>query len=120
MVTTNPILKFLKPGDIVLIEVPSLERASYKQIIKITEYKFLLKDAQYNFDWADFGGTVLYTNFKMHKDMLERPIGNCMAITEKIPNDLLETIARTYDMWKADQYLMTDLELETKQKFLNL
>jgi hypothetical protein len=43
-----------------------------------------------------------------------------MAITEKIPNDLLETIARTYDMWKADQYLMTDLELETKRKFLNL
>ena len=111
----NPILKTLNENDIVMIEVPSTERSDLKQICRIYNLKFEDKDDEYNFSWLKFDGEVLYTNTKLHKSMLNNPIGNCTAITEKIDLEHLEQIARINDMWKSDMYLLSDKELEYRR-----
>lgn len=109
---SNPILEQLKENDIVMIEVPSMERSNVKQICRVYNLKFKKADDKIKFDWLEFEGEILYTNMKLHKSMKNDPVGNCMAITEKINPDQLEQIARVNDMWKVELYPMSDAELE--------
>lgn len=112
---SNPILKTLKENDIVMIEIPSMERADIKEICRIFNLKYLPPNEKYNFDWLHFEVEILYTNMKLHKSMLTESVGNCMAITEVIAEEQVQQIARINDMWKATDYLMSDAELEYKR-----
>ena len=114
----NPILETLKENDIIMIEVPSTEIASVKEICRIYNLKFKKAGSETKLDWLDFDGEILYTNFKLHKSMLNKPSGNCMAITHKIDVEQLEQIARVNDMWKSDMYLLSDAELEHKRNLV--
>lgn len=116
----NPILESLQENDIVMIELPSTERSDVKQICRIFNLNFTKSDNEKDIDWLDFDGEILYTNIKLHKTMLDYPLGNCMAITEHINADQLEQIARVNDMWKTDMYLMSDAEFEYKKNLLSL
>ena len=115
---SNPILETLKENDIVMIEVPSMERANVKEICRIYNLKFKKADEKSKLDWLDFDGEILYTNIKLHKSMLNDPTGNCMAITQKIDLEQIEQIARVNDMWKSDMYLLSDAELEHKRNLV--
>lgn len=109
----NPIIKELKENDLVLLEIPSSERPTLKQICRIYNFRFLEGQV-----WLYFDGTVLYTNFKLHRSMLKRVMGNCMSITEKIDPEHLEQYSRVNDLWKADLYLLSDAEVEQKRNYL--
>ena len=111
----NNLLETLKENDIVMIEIPSTERSHVKEICRIYNLKFTKADEKSNFDWLDFDGEILYTNIKLHKSMMNEPIGNCMSITHKIDKDHVEQMARVNDMWKSDMYLLSDAELEQKR-----
>lgn len=117
---SNPILKQLKEGDIVLTENPSHDLATCKQMIKLRNIKYHPIDDKHMFDWLDFEGDILYTNIKLHKSLLNQPIGNCMSITEIICDEQIEQLARLYDMWKADEYMLTDSEFKYKQQMANM
>lgn len=114
----NRILETLKENDIVMIEVPSMNRANVKEICRIYNLKFKKADVERKLDWLEFDGEILYTNIKLHKSMLNDPCGNCLAITHKVDAEQLEQIARVNDMWKADMYLLSDAELEHKKSLL--
>ena len=43
-------------------------------------------------------------------------MGNCLAIREIIPKEFVEQYARINDLWKAEQYMMSDAELEMKRR----
>ena len=115
--TKNPLLKSLKDGDVVMVEIPS-SGATFKQIVKIKNVKYQSADDEFDFDWLDFESDVLYVNRRTHKDILQC-MGNCLAITEIIPPELIEHTARQNDMWRSDLHLMSDAELEQKIKFVN-
>ena len=115
---SNPILETFKENDIVMIEVPSMERSNVKEICRIYNLKFKKAEGESKLDWLEFDGEILYTNIKLHKSMLNEPTGNCMAITQKIDIEQTEQIARLNDMWKADKYLLSDAELEHKRNLL--
>ena len=112
--TKNPIIKTLKEGDIVLVEVPSAERAAFKQICKLHNLKYYPADEQFDFDWLDFDAEILYTNYRMHKSMI-KCIGNCLAIEEILDPSYVEIYVRQNDMWKPEMYQLSDVELETRQ-----
>lgn len=116
----NPLLKNIKEGDIVLMEIQSSERNSFKEICKLSNLNFQPADKEFNFDWLEFEGEILYTNFRLHKSMLDKPMGNCLSITEIIPIDLVETYVRINDMWRANNFLMSDQELEYKQSKITI
>ncbi len=100
-----------------MIEIPSTERSHVKEICRIYNLKFTKAGEKSKLEWLDFDGEILYTNIKLHKSMLNDPIGNCMAITHKIDIVHIEQIARVNDMWKSDMYLLSDAELEHKKAF---
>jgi len=109
----NLIVKSLQENDIVMLEIPSMERNTLKQICRIYNLRFISDQ-----DWLYFDGAVLYTNWKLHKSMLNDPMGNCMSITEKIDPKQLEQISRVNDMWKSDLYLLSDDEWQQKRNYL--
>jgi hypothetical protein len=115
--TKNPLLKTLKDGDVVMVEIPS-SGATFKEIVKLKNLKYQPADEKFDFDWLDFDCDILYVNQRVHKDMLQSSLGNCLAITEIIPTDLIEHTARQNDMWRSDLHLMSDAELEQKQNFV--
>jgi len=115
--TKNPLLKTLKDGDVVMVEVPS-SGASFKQIVKLKNLKYQSADNEFDFDWLHFDSDVLYVNQRTHKDIMQC-MGNCLAITEIIPTELIEHTARQNDMWRSDLHLMSDAELEQKRNFAN-
>lgn len=108
----NPILKTLVDGDVVMMEVPSSLRNSLKQICRITNLKFTEAENDRKFDWLEFDGEVLYTNTRLHKSHLNDPIGNCLAITEKLTNSDIAKIAKINNLWAFSDDLMSDAELE--------
>lgn len=101
----NPILLELKENDIVMMEVMKV-----KEICRIFNFKNADSDK-----WLEFDGEILYTNTKLHKSMLNNPIGNCMSITEIVDPNHLKQLARINDMWKSDKYLLSDAELNYKR-----
>lgn len=118
----NPLLKTLKENDIVLIEIrqPNPVRPPSIQIARINNLKFIPKDESCSFDWLDFDGEILYTNARLHKSILKKPIGNCYAIKEKLPNNekFLENYANINGLWKAELYMYSDEEVEhIKEEF---
>ena len=115
--TKNPLLKILKAEDVVMVEIPS-SGATFKQIVKLKNLKYQPADNEFDFDWLDFDSDVLYVNQRTHKDILQC-LGNCLSITEIIPTELIEHIARQNDMWRSDLHLMSDAELEQKRNFVN-
>ena len=115
----NPILKYIKNNDIVLFELPSTERTNIKEIVRIYNLNFIPADDGFKFDWLEFEGEILYTNIRLHHSMINKPIGNCLAITEIIPNDFVEQYARANDLWKATDFLLSDNELEQKRNYYN-
>ena len=117
----NDLLKLLKEGDIVMFEANSNERAPYQMIVRLTELKFIPKDGDADFDWLDFKGEPLYTNWRLHESMIEEWKNghggmNCLGISEIIPKDLIERFALLHNMWKVDEFLLSDVELEAKRK----
>ena len=104
--TKNPILKTLKDGDIVMIEV-----SDYKQIVKLKNIQYKPLNKKFDSDWLEFDSEVLFTNTRMHKNNMTA-LGNCLAITQIIPNEIVENIASQNKMWKADMYLLSDEEVE--------
>jgi len=110
----NPILKEIKNGDIVMVEMPSKLRAAYKQICKLTDIKYEPADKETPFDWLNFKSEILYTNYRLHPTMMHC-IGNCLAISEIIPAELIDTYVRQNEMWRPEQYPLSDAEFEQKR-----
>jgi hypothetical protein len=117
MKTKNSLLKTLKENDIVIVELNSKERANYKQICRIYNLKYLPADEKFSFDWLDFDSEILYVNWRVHPTMIDC-IGNCLAITEILSKELIGIYVRQYEMWKPEEYPLSDAELETKQMLL--
>lgn len=117
---SNPILKTLKEGDIVLIEIGSQIRLPIKQICKIYNLNFQPADEKFSFDWLEFDGDILYTNYKLHPSMLKKPAGNCMAIIEVIPRRLLPQYTKVNMMWKPEDYPMSNEELEYMEQKMEI
>lgn len=118
--TKNPILKILKENDIVLVELPSDMRVNYFQICKIYNLKYTPSNDEFDFDWLDFNTEVLYVNWRVHPTLINQCIGNCLAITEVIPVELIETFVVQYRMWKPEEYPLSDAELERNSiRFIN-
>ncbi len=101
-----------------MIEVPS-NGFTFKQICRIFNLRYIPVDDRYSFDWLHFDSEVLYLNIRLHKSAMTS-LGNCMAITEIIPIEIIETIARNNDMWKSDKYQLSDTEFEAKKLSCNL
>ena len=119
MTKTNPLLKLIKEGDLVLMEISGFTSVA-KQICRLKNIKFQPANEEYNFDWLDFEVDVLYTSIRMHPTLLNQCIGNCQAIKEIIPEGILEIVAKNYNVWKADEYMLSDAELEaTRQRVTN-
>lgn len=114
---SNPILKLLKEGDIVFMEVPSF-LFTVKQIIKLKNLKYEPVDDQFKFDWLNFDPEVLYTNMRWHPSLLGRCAGNCLAIKEIVPTAILEMFAANHNMWKATDNMLSDEELAAEQERL--
>lgn len=112
--TKNPLIKILKDGDVVLMEIPSISR-TLMQIVRLKNLKYQPANEEFDFDWLEFEGDVLYVNARHHQSMLS-PIGNCLSITEIIPTELIENYAKKYDMWRSDLHLLSDAEFEVKKK----
>ena len=116
--TKNPLLKILKENDVVMVELCSTERANFKQICRLHNLKYTPTDGEFDFDWLNFDAEILYVNFRIHPTMIHC-IGNCLAITEIVPIDLIETYARQNEMWNPEKYQLSDAELEAKLVIAN-
>jgi len=112
MARNNPILKTLKENDIVLISVPSWNRTDLKQIVKLNQIEFQPSTEEFNFDWIDFDGEVLYTNVRMNLENQNFIFGNCLAICEKVNPDFMEQTAKIHDLWKAGENVMSEEEYQ--------
>ena len=100
-----------------MLEIPS-SGMSAKQIVKLKNLKYEPADDEYDFDWLEFEGDVMYVNMRTHPKNMT-PMGNCLSITEIIPAELVEITARQNDMWRSDMYLMSDAEFESKKKIVD-
>ena len=112
--TENVLLKDISENSVVLMELfGSIDKPAAKQFCKIYNIKFIPKDEKCSFDCE-----VLYTNFRMHKSMLNSPMGNCLSITEIIPNEMnLDLYASSLGLWKADLHSLSDNELKQKRSY---
>lgn len=107
---SNPLTKIVKEGDIVLFQIDGWVD-SIKQICRLKNVKYFPPDEQYSTDWIDFDVDVLYTSMRMHPSMLNDCIGNCFAMKEIVPEEIVEMVAKNNNLWKANQYMMSDEEL---------
>jgi hypothetical protein len=117
----NPLLKTLKDGDIVMFVhhtmgpmlgdmTPSKE---IRYIARLSKTKFIPADEKCSVDWLEFESEILYSNQRQHPELLKQGVPyNCTAITETVPAGLLERMAEFHKLWKAEEYMYSDVELE--------
>lgn len=105
------LLSILKDGDQVLCVLEG-NATSAKQIVKLKNVKFSPPSKEYNFTWLDFEVEVLYTNVRLHSSDIDKKFTNCFGIREKIPSGLEELIAKRENLWKFEEYQLTDEEFE--------
>lgn len=119
MSINNPILKTLKEGDIVMVELVSKNGKPFKQICQLSNLKYFPADETYDSDWLEFKTEVLYTNFRMSPNAIYC-IGNCLAITEVIPKELVQIYVTREGMWNPEQYPLSDEEVEYHKNRIEL
>lgn len=117
----NPLLKTLKDGDIVMFVhhtmgptfrdiTPSKEM---RYIARLSKTKFIPADEKCSVDWLEFESEILYSNQRQHPELLTHGVPyNCMAITETVPEGLIERMVEFHKLWKAEEYMYSDVELE--------
>jgi hypothetical protein len=117
----NPLLKTLKDGDIVMFVyhtmgptlgdmTPSKE---IRYIARLSKTKFIPADEKCSADWLEFESEILYSNQRQHPELLKQGVPfNCMAIMETVPEGLIEKMAEFHKLWKAEEYMYSDIELE--------
>ena len=117
----NPLLKTLRDGDIVMFVhntmgpmlgdmTPSRE---IRYIARLKNTKFIPADEKCSVDWLEFDSEILYSNQRQHPELLKHGVPyNSSAITETVPEGILERTAEFFKLWKAEEYMYSDLELE--------
>lgn len=100
------------------MKLPSLLplKNSYYQIVKLKNLNYQPPDENYNFEWLEFEGDVLYTNSRTHSSTQNLILGNCKAIEEKLNDFLIEHYVKMYNLWKPTENQMSDLEFEHNKK----
>lgn len=111
----NPLLKIINNGDVVMIENIGLTGPTVMEICRLKNTVFTGADTKCSIDWLEFDAEILYTNLRLHPSMLNDSMGNCRAIIEIIPEELIDRIARANDMWPATDHMLSDVELEAKR-----
>lgn len=106
---SNKLLKLLKEGDIVLTSPPIV------QILKITNLKFEPANEECSFDWLDFDRQILYTNVRLHKSESNFKLVGCMGISEIVPIEIIELIAKREGIWKFEDHQLSDEEFEASR-----
>jgi len=109
--TKNPVIKDVKENDIVLFELPANNRGNYIQICRVYNLNYEPSDEEYDFDWLYFDAEVLFVNLRMHKKHIVC-IGNCLAIKEIIPFELVNKYVKLYDLWKPEENTLSDAEFQ--------
>ena len=117
---SNPVLPLIREDHYVFMEMfGRYGEVPIRQIVRVYDLKYEPEDNQYDFNWLNFKGEVIYTNFRMHPEMINSPAGNCLSITEIIPIALLERFAANHNMWLATEFPLSDEELQAKSDELD-
>jgi len=123
----NPLLKTLKDGDIVMFVyhtmgpmlgdmTPSKE---IRYIARLKNTKFIPADKNCSVDWLEFNSEILYSNQRQHPELLEQGVPfNCLTITETVPEGLIERMAEFHKLWKAEEFMYSDVELESLKELI--
>jgi hypothetical protein len=114
MTKSNPILKTLKVGDVVLLSMPGNHfsmNPPIRQIIKLTKAEYE-KPNENGLDWLNFDGEVLYTTQRVHPSEPNLIFGNCLAISEKLNDFLVQKYKIDYMMFAPNENVLSDEELE--------
>lgn len=112
----NPILKVLKEGDVVLVEIPDSSitgTGGIRQIIRLKELEYEPEDSEYpNQNWLDFKGDVIYTTVRVEKESENFIFSNCMGIKEILNPFLIEKYKIDYRMFSPKENQLTKEEYE--------
>ena len=121
MTPNNPLLKHIKPGDIVLMGIifgrQGLGDKRITQIVKITKADYEPANDEYKFDWLNFKGEVIYTSERVHADSTNFIFGNCLAIEQILPNEfIIEKCVKDYMLFKPTEHQLTDAERDWQEE----
>jgi hypothetical protein len=113
---TNPVLKTIKDGDLVLFHSPAVVSMAglspeVYQIARLTNVKYLPPDQRYSFDWLDYDAELLYSTIQLPEDNMKTSL-NCLAISQVIPNDLLENTVHSFRLFDPRKYPLSKAEQE--------
>lgn len=117
----NPILKNIKDGDVVLMEMESRYDTPHRNLVRLSNVEYIPAGTEhegstFDFDWLEYDADVLYTNKKMHSSWLDKGVCNCLGITEIVEEELIEKYVQTYNMFDAKKYTVSDEEAERNYK----
>jgi hypothetical protein len=120
MTKANPLIYVVKENDVVFFNITGFSGAA-KQLCRVYDLKLIPADEVCSIDWLEFKVDVLYASQRMHPSVMNNCIGNCLAMQEIVPEPIMEMFAKNHNMWKADEYMMSDAELEAvRERFDNL
>jgi hypothetical protein len=116
-IKSNPILKKLKEGDVVLMRLPSGVHniPDIHQIVKLKNLVYESEDEEYYFNWLNFEGDVLYTTHRVHISQINFIFTNCMGISEILNEFLIQKYIRDFYMFKPSENMLSDEEDELQR-----
>ncbi len=121
MKTKNPLLKEIKDNDIVLFRYP-FTQGEVRIMVRLYDVEYQPANEKYDFDWLESKGEPLYTNQRLSPESItawkEGKMTNPICAAEIIKPDFVEQYSVALNMWKADENMLTEAEVEhIKLKF---
>lgn len=108
----RPLLKVLKDGDIVLMELPQNYSAPIRQIVRLKNLEYESEDEEHpNMNWLNFEGEVLFTTVRVTKESENLIFTNCMGIRELLNPFLVEKYKSDYNMFFPKENQMSEEEM---------